>query len=116
MTLAPAPPWLPPDAGDSLESGDTLKIPVEDCYVVSTDTPDYVRLIEEQKPGCERGLPGEKLLHDVVERIEQSAPLEVDGETRRLLDAAIQYQETGSSDDLEGWASRLADDVKDADD
>lgn len=116
MTLAPAPSWFPPDAQYSLESGDTLKIPVEDSYVVSTDAPDYVSLIEEQKRGYERELLGEKLLHDVVERIEQSAPLEVDGETRRLLDATIQHQETGSCDDLEGWASRLADDVKDADD
>ena len=40
----------------------------------------------------------------------------IDKETQDLLDAAIEHQETGPCDDVEGWASRLALDVKDADD
>lgn len=36
--------------------------------------------------------------------------------TNQLLDAAIEHQETGPCDDIQGWASHLANDVKDADD
>ena len=58
----------------------------------------------------------QQLLGEVVDSIGRLVPLQVDAETQRLLDTAIEYQETGECDDLEGWASRLVDDVKDADD
>ena len=46
-----------------------------------------------------------------------TVPLEVDvdEETQRLLDAAIE-QQNAPCDDIQGWASRLAHDVKDAGD
>ena len=109
--------------GSDSESHSTQVIPVEDCcsfpedcyaIVCSPGPKEYVELIEEQNR--EYGLPGEKLLHEAVDRIGRLAPFEVDGETHKLLDAAIEHQETGTCDDLEAWASRLADDVKDADD
>ena len=108
--------WLPPDAEQVSESDGTLAISPEEFpyIVVSADATDYVTLIAEQRD--EYAPFGEELLGEVVERIERLAPLEVDGETQKLLDAAIEHQETGPCDNLEGWASRLADDVKDADD
>lgn len=107
--------WPPQDPEYASESS-TLVISPEECPypVVSPDATEYVRLIEEQNR--EYALLGEKLLREVVDRIRRLAPLEVDGETRKLLDAAIEHQETAQCDDVEGWASRLAADVKDADD
>ena len=108
--------WPPEDPEYGSESDSTLVISLEECpyIVVSPDATEYVRLIKEQNREYE--LLGEKLLLDVVDSIRRLAPLEVDGETKKLLDAAIEHQETGQCDDLEGWASRLAADVKDADD
>jgi len=115
MTTAYSQPvlWPPPDAEDSNESDDTLMIPTEECPV-SPDATEYVRLIEKQNRGY--ALLGEELLREVVDSIRRLVPLEVDGETQKLLDAAIAHQTTGQCDDLEAWASRLADDVKDAND
>lgn len=112
------PPGLLPDAEDSIESDVTLMIPPEECsyVVIPPDTTDYAKAIEEQKREYEKELFGGKLLDDVVDRIGRLAPLEVDGETQRLLDAAIPHQTTRQCDDLEAWASRLVDDVKDAND
>lgn len=108
--------WTPPDAQQFVEPSGTLAIPVEDRphIVVSPDARDYVTLIQEHNRECEPA--GETLLREVVDGIRALAPLEVDGETQKLLDAAIEYQETGACDDVKGWASRLAADVKDADD
>ena len=110
--------WPPQDAEDSNESDGTLTVPPEECpYVVTApDTTDYAQMIEEQKREYEKELLGAKLLDEAVGRIGRLAPLEVDGETQRLLDAAIAHQATGQCDNVEAWASRLADDVKDADD
>jgi hypothetical protein len=58
----------------------------------------------------------EQLLSEVVDRIARLTPLEVDGETQKLLDAAVEHQEAPQCDGVEEWASRLARDVKDAND
>lgn len=110
--------WPPPVAEYSNESDGTLMIPSEECpyFVVLPDTTDYAKAIEEEKREYEMELFGVKLLDEVVDRIGLLAPLEVDGETQRLLDAAIAHQATGQCADLEAWASGLVDDVKDAND
>ena len=109
--------WPLPDAEDSNESYDTLMVSPEECsYVLIPDTTDYAKVIEEQKREYEKELFGVKLLDEVVDRIGRLEPLELDGKTQRLLDAAIAHQTTGQCDDLEAWASRLANDVKDAND
>ncbi len=56
------------------------------------------------------------MLHEVVDSIQRLAPLDVDRETQQLLDAAIEHQQVGPCDDIQEWASRLTNDVKDADD
>lgn len=115
--------WSPPGAQQSFEPVDTPSIPQDSCYPLpeeylaihpSPGPKEYAELIEKQNREYE--LLGEKLLLDVVDSIRRLVPLEVDGETQKLLDAAIEHQETGPCDDVEGWASRLAADVKDADD
>ena len=108
----------PPDAEDTNQSVDPLRIPSDEYPYVERlpDTIDYANVIEEQKREYEKELFGVNLLEEVVDSIGRLAPLEVDGETQRLLDAAISHQATGQCDDLEAWASRLADDVKDAND
>jgi len=104
--------WLPEDPEYGSKSG-THVVSLEE-WPVSPDATEYVRLIENQNRGY--ALLGEKLLLDVVDSIRRLVPLEVGGETQRLLDAAIAHQTTGQCDDLEAWASRLADDVKGAND
>lgn len=107
--------WPPPAAAESV---DTLAIPLEEgeyAYVIhSPDATTSTSSVEEQNRM--EGAVEEKLLDEVVDKIRSLTPLEVDGKTQRLLDAAIENQETGLCDDLERWASRLADDVKDAGD
>ena len=88
--------------------------PVPEEYFAIDPSQEHAELVEEQNRGYERH--GEELLGEVVDSISRLAPLQVDAETQRLLDIAIEYQETGECDDLEGWASRLVNDVKDADD
>ena len=108
--------WPPQDAEHGVESDSTLALaPGEFPYVVvPADATDYVTLLTEQ---CDEYAPhGDELLGEVIERIERLEPIEVDGGTQKLLDAAVKHQQTGPCDDVEGWASRLVDDVKDADD
>ena len=88
--------------------------PVPEEYFAIDPSQEHAELVEEQNRGYERH--GEEVLGEVVDSISRLAPLQVDAETQRLLDIAIEYQETGACDDLEGWASRLVDDVKAADD
>ncbi len=107
--------WTESNGEYHVGSDKTLGSPFEGV-TVSADTIDYAELIAEQRRAYESELLGEKLLHEVVEAIGDLAPLETDGDTQQLLDAAIQHQDTGSCDDLHGWASRLARDVRDADD
>ncbi len=107
----------------SVFSSGTLASTPDACFTVpkeyfaidpSPSPQEYAEVVEEQIRGLEHY--GEELLGEVVDSIRRLAPLEVGAETQRLLDTAIEYQETGECDDLEGWASRLVDDVKDADD
>ena len=108
--------WPPPTDEHDAQSVDTLAVyPGEFlCIIRTLDATEDISLNEAQIR--KYGVVGEKLLDEVVDKIRRLAPLEVHGETQRLLDAAIENQETGLCDDLEGWASRLADDVKDAGD
>lgn len=97
-------------------SDSTLAIsPEEPQYtIVSAEATDYITPSGER--GDEYAPSAEELLSEVVERIKRLEPLEVDGKTRKLLDAAIDRQKTAPCDDVEGWASRLVDDVKNAND
>lgn len=107
--------WTEPYGECHVDSDKTLGSPLEGI-TISAETLDYADLIVEQRRAYESELLGEKLLHEVVEAIRHLAPLEMDGDTQQLLDAAIQHQDTGGCDDLYGWASRLAKDVGSADD
>ena len=97
-------------------SGSTLAISSEEPQytIVSPRATGFITPSREQ--GDEFSSFAEELLSEVVEGIQRLEPLEVDGETQKLLDAAIEHQETAPCDDVEGWASRLADDVKNAND
>lgn len=116
--------WPPPNADEVFEpASGTLAITPDACFTLpkeyfaidpSPGLQGYAEVVEEQNRGYER--LSEELLGEVVDSISRLVPLQVDAETQRLLDIAIEYQETGECDDLEGWASRLVDDVKDADD
>ncbi len=59
------------------------------------------------------GLPG---IFDTSATLTAPLDVVVGEKTQRLLDIAVEHQETGLCDDIQGWASRLADDVKDAGD
>ena len=116
--------WAPLDADEVIDpAGETLAITPDAFFLVPREyfaidpspcPQEYAELVEEQNRGYER--LSEELLGEAVDSISRLVPLQVDAETRRLLDTAIEYQETGECEDLEGWASRLVDDVKDADD
>lgn len=116
--------WAPPNADEDfkLTSG-TLTITPDACFSLpkeyfaidpSPSLQEYAEFVEEQNRGYER--LSEELLGEAVDSISRLVPLQADAETQRLLDTAVEYQETGECDDLEGWAFRLVDDVKDADD
>ncbi len=100
--------WRAAGPDPDIPSTDTLMVPPVECagrdvWVIQEDNSQYAPAEED-------------LLHGVVDSIQRLAPLDVDRENQHLLDAAIEHQQMDACDDIQEWASRLANDVKDADD
>lgn len=101
--------WQPPPVQSEYHG--TLMLPEGARFEILADPTDYVSVIEAQQREYR-----DEFLGEALNQIRRQARLEVDGETQRLLDAAVDCRSPQPSGGVEEWAARLADDVKDAND